>query len=74
MMYMADSGDFRFDWLSAIYAALVCLKVIVLFQYTETFGAIIKMLITMTQQLLLFTVVWGMIIVLFTLVGKLLFY
>jgi hypothetical protein len=50
------------------------LKVITLFQFTETFGAIIKMLTTMTKQLVLFTVVWGMVIILFTCVGKLLFY
>lgn len=32
------------------------------------------MLTTMTKQLVLFTVVWGMVIMLFTCVGKLLFY
>ena len=31
MMYTADSKEFRFDWLSSIYAAFVCLKVITLF-------------------------------------------
>jgi hypothetical protein len=50
------------------------LKIIMMFQYTTTFGPILKMIITMSKQMLVFTIVWLFIIVLFVCVGQLVFY
>jgi hypothetical protein len=74
MMFNADNKEYRFDWMSGGFAGLIILKIIMMFQYTTQFGPILKMIITMSKQMAMFTIVWLFIIILFVCVGQLVFY
>lgn len=74
MMFNADNKEYRFDWMSGGFAALIILKIIMMFQFTTTFGPILKMIITMSKQMMVFTIVWLFIIILFVCTGQLVFY
>lgn len=50
------------------------MKVLLSFSFTNLFGPIIKMISTMIKQLLVFSVVWIMVVVLFLGIGQLLFF
>lgn len=74
MMFNADTKDFRYDWVMAFFTTLILLKAILQFTFTNSFGPILKMITTMISQLLIFTVVWGMLLLLFSCVGQLIFF
>jgi hypothetical protein len=74
MMFNADIKEYRFDWMSGVFAGLIILKIIMMFQYTTQFGPILKMIITMSKQMIVFTIVWGIIIILFAITGQLVFF
>lgn len=35
MMFNADNKEYRFDWMSSVFAGLIILKIIMMFQYTN---------------------------------------
>jgi hypothetical protein len=74
MLYQAEIKDFRYDYVTGIFAMSNCLKVLLQFSFTGTFGPLLKMIQTMAGQLLVFMVVWIVIIILFGLFAQIVFY
>ena len=68
-----DAKSKRFHMQISFWAVLVWFKFVLMFQYTRTFGPVIKIIQVMTVTLLKFMVIWWLVIVCFVCTGMLLF-
>jgi len=68
-----EAGHFRFDFLLACTAAFFWLKVFSLLRLTRTFGPLIKIIMSMLYQIMVFCILWGIQLLLFTCIGVLVF-
>ena len=53
-----QTGRFHFDFLLAIVAALFWLRMLMMLKLTKTFGPMIKIILTMLNDLMTFSVIW----------------
>ena len=68
-----DRKTYLYNYHSAFVALLIWTKTILIFEYTKTFGPLIKMITVMVIDMLTFLLLWGIIVVFFLCIGVLFF-
>lgn len=67
------TGVFHFEVLVAVVASTFWLRMFLMLKLTKTFGPLIKIIYAMMRELMIFLVLWGIQLFIFTCVGVLIF-
>ena len=71
---MADKANkFHFDVLLSVIASGFWLRMIIMLKLTKTFGPLIRIIVQMLKELMIFLVLWTIQLFIFACVGELIF-
>jgi hypothetical protein len=71
---MADKANkFQFDVLLSVIASAFWLRMIIMLKLTKTFGPLIRIIVQMLKELMIFLVLWTIQLFIFACVAELIF-